>query len=71
VQSGDYESAKKIHYKILPIWRKIEGKAFAGKIKATLNLMGRKVGIARSPIGEPPQKVIDEIRKELLTAKLL
>lgn len=66
VQAGDFELAKKIHDRMLPVWRKIEGTAFPGKIKAVLNLMGRKVGIARSPVGEPAKKVIDEIRQELL-----
>jgi dihydrodipicolinate synthase/N-acetylneuraminate lyase len=66
VQTGDFELAKKMHHRMLPVWRKIEGKAFPGKIKAALNLMGRNVGIARNPVGEPAKKVIDEIRQELL-----
>jgi dihydrodipicolinate synthase/N-acetylneuraminate lyase len=65
IQSSDLKVAKEIHERMLPVWRKIEGKAFPGKIKAALNLMGRRVGIARSPIGEPSKKVIDEIRQKL------
>jgi hypothetical protein len=28
--------------------------------------MGRKVGLARNPIGEPEKKIIDAIKRELL-----
>ena len=43
VKSGDLELAKRIHYRMLPVWRKIEGKAFPGRLKAALNLLGRKL----------------------------
>jgi 4-hydroxy-tetrahydrodipicolinate synthase len=53
IQKGKIDQALEIHYRMLPVWRKIEGGAFPGKIKAALNLLGRNVGKARRPILEP------------------
>ena len=67
VQKGDIETALSIHYRILPVWREIEGKAFPGKIKAALNMMGRPVGFARKPIlplnEVENKKIMDELQK--------
>jgi 4-hydroxy-tetrahydrodipicolinate synthase len=71
VKAGNIELAKEIHYRILPIWRKIEGGAFPGKIKAVLKLLGRNVGKARSPILEPTPAELLELRTELTNAGFL
>ena len=71
VQTGNIELAKEIHYRILPVFRKIEGKAFPGKIKAALYMLGRNVGKARSPILEPTQSELHEMRTELANAGFL
>ena len=65
VQKGDIEKAKSIHYRILPVWRKIEGGAFPGRMKAVLNLLGRKVGKARSPILAPTAPEMKELENLL------
>jgi dihydrodipicolinate synthase/N-acetylneuraminate lyase len=65
VQAGDLATAKAIHYRILPVWRKIEGGAFPGKIKAALKLMGRPVGQARSPILDATPDEYTELREAL------
>ena len=71
IEKGDIEKALKIHYRILPVWRKIEGGAFPGKIKATLNLMGRNVGLARSPIMPINENEIKQLSEELKKSKFL
>ena len=50
VLRGDVKEARHINDRMLPVWRKIEGGAFPGRIKTALNLKGANVGIARSPI---------------------
>ena len=63
VQAGDYEQAKAIHSRLLPVWRKIDcGMAFPGMIKAALKLMGREVGSARSPIIEPDATTVNKLK---------
>jgi len=71
VQQGNIELAKEIHYRILPVWRKIEGGAFPGKIKAALKLMGRDVGKARHPILEPSEKELHELKEALIKSKFI
>ena len=71
VQEGDLERAKEIHYRVLPVWRKIEGDAFPGKIKAAINLTGRKVGKGRSPILELPEQELRELREEMIRSGFL
>lgn len=63
----DYATALDMHYRMLPVWRKIEGGAFPGKIKAALKLVGRDVGHARQPIQPPTEQEWNELR-EALTA---
>lgn len=71
VEDGDLELARRIHYRLLPVWRKIEGRAFPGKLKATLNLLGRNVGAARSPVLEPPPHQREAIEATLQEAGFL
>ena len=42
-----------IHKKLLPLVKCYSEKPFPGKVKELLNLQGRKVGKARSPVLEP------------------
>lgn len=65
VQSGNLELARQIHYRMLPVWRCIEGGAFPGKIKATLSLIGRPVGKARKPILEPDDHELADLKSAL------
>ncbi len=52
-KSGDQAKAMAIHQKLVPIVKCYSEKPFPGKLKELLNLQGRKVGKARSPILEP------------------
>lgn len=45
-----------IHQKLLPIVKCYSEKPFIGKVKELINLQGRKVGKARSPILEPTKE---------------
>jgi len=71
LHAGNLERARQIHYQVLPIWRKIEGDAFPGKIKAAINLTGRRVGKARSPILEPSALELEQLRQEMAKSGLL
>ncbi len=64
-QAGDYKTAREIHYQILPVWRLIEGASFPGKLKATLKLMGRDCGVARTPIVTPDGADLAELKAAL------
>lgn len=50
VLRGDLAAARAINDRMLPVWRAIEGKAFPGRLKTALKLMGITVGNARHPI---------------------
>lgn len=67
----DYAAALDIHYRMLPVWRKIEGGAFPGKIKAALKLVGRDAGWARQPIQPPTEREWNELRDALTASGLL
>jgi 4-hydroxy-tetrahydrodipicolinate synthase len=71
VQAKDYATAMDIHYRMLPVWRKIEGGAFPGKIKAALKLIGRDVGTARQPIQPPTDEEWNELREALEASSCL
>jgi dihydrodipicolinate synthase/N-acetylneuraminate lyase len=64
-RSKNYKLALDIHYRMLPVWRAIEGGAFPGKIKAALALIGRNVGHARQPIQKPDEAELAALREAL------
>ncbi len=66
VQAGDINKALEIHYRILPVWRLIEGSSFPGKLKAALKLMGRDCGKARTPIITPEDEDLAELKAALI-----
>ncbi|WP_102348396.1 dihydrodipicolinate synthase family protein [Bacillus sp. Marseille-P3661] len=65
VQNGDYNGAKKIHDRLLPIWRSIEGPTMPYLAKVAIEMLGRKAGVARSPILAPTEEKRSEIRQRL------
>ncbi len=73
VQKLDIEEARRISFRLLPVWQVIgsAGMSFPGHIKAALKLMGREGGRSRSPILEPPAEVIEQLRNALVEADLL
>ena len=52
-KSGGQEKAMEIHRKLVPLVKCYSEKPFPGKVKGLLNLQGRNVGKARSPVLEP------------------
>jgi 4-hydroxy-tetrahydrodipicolinate synthase len=68
VQAGDHEGAKAIHNKLLPFWRAIEGPDMPYLAKTAIEMLGRKVGPARSPIMPPSEEKKAEIRDRLVEA---
>jgi 4-hydroxy-tetrahydrodipicolinate synthase len=66
VQNGDHEGAKELHNRLLPLWRSIEGPNMPYLAKTAIELMGRKVGPARSPIMAPTQEKKEEIHRQLV-----
>ena len=71
VQAGDIQKALDIHYRVLPVWRLIEGSSFPGKLKAALKIMGRDCGKARTPIITPNDDELEELRKALKQGKFI
>ena len=71
VRAGNIDLARDIHYRILPVFRRIEGKAFPGRLKATMSLIGRDVGSARSPIMKPSSAEMLEIGTTLANSGFL
>jgi len=53
---GDQSKAMEIHKKLVPIVKCYSEKPFPGKVKELINLQGRKVGKARSPVLEPTKE---------------
>lgn len=70
---GDWDLAKKIHWRLLPVWRLVgnAGMGFPGKLKALLRLMGRSAGMPRRPILDPDAREIQAIQRALMEAGFL
>jgi 4-hydroxy-tetrahydrodipicolinate synthase len=68
VQAGDHQGAKELHNRLLPLWRSIEGPNMPYLAKTAIEMMGRKVGPARSPIMGPSEEKKEEIYKKLMEA---
>lgn len=68
MEAGDHAGAKAIHDRILPVWRAIEGPNMPYLAKTAIELQGRKVGPARSPMLPPTEEKRAEIRQRLVEA---
>lgn len=68
MEAGDHAGAKALHDRILPVWRSIEGPNMPYLAKVAIELQGRKVGPARSPMLAPSQEKRAEIRQRLVEA---
>jgi 4-hydroxy-tetrahydrodipicolinate synthase len=64
VQQGDHRTALGLHERILPVWRAINHPDMSARTKAAIELRGRRVGPARSPL----QPVSDGVRAEIASA---
>jgi 4-hydroxy-tetrahydrodipicolinate synthase len=68
VQSGDHKGAKALHERLLPVWRSIQGPDMPYLAKTAIEMLGRKAGVARSPILPPTEEKKALIRKRLVEA---
>jgi 4-hydroxy-tetrahydrodipicolinate synthase len=71
VQNGDYETAKKLHETILPVWNTIKEPNMPSKLKEALRLQGRPVGKARNPMPPVTKEQSEKIAAALQNAGLL
>jgi len=70
-KSGDQTKAMEIHKKLLPLVKCYSERPFPGKVKELLNLQGRKVGKARSPVLEPTSEEKAHMKTCLKNAGLI
>ncbi|WP_180954225.1 dihydrodipicolinate synthase family protein [Bacillus sp. M6-12] len=68
VQAGDHKGAKAVHDRLLPVWRSIQGPDMPYLAKTAIELLGRKAGVARSPILPPTEEKKALIRQRLVEA---
>lgn len=71
VQAGRHTEAKDIHDRLLPVWRAIEGPTMTAKAKYAISLLGRNVGISRSPILPPTEAEKQQIQTLMEQSNLL
>lgn len=71
VANGDFETARDLQDKLYPIWNKIKAARFPRGVKEALNLMGRNVGIPRSPVSGCTEFEAEEIRKVMVASKVI
>jgi 4-hydroxy-tetrahydrodipicolinate synthase len=64
VQRGDHYVALQLHERILPIWTACNQPDMSARVKAAIELRGRKVGVARRPL----LPVSHEVRREIAAA---
>lgn len=64
VQRGDHATALRLHERILPVWAAINHADMSARVKAAIELRGRKVGLARKPL----LPVTDDVRREITSA---
>ena len=62
VQKGDMQTAKKLQDEMYPVWQAVVGEQFPRRIKAALELAGRKPGLPRSPILPATQVEKEQIK---------
>ena len=70
VKNGDIKTAKEIQNMIYPVWQVIAGPQFPRRVKEALRLLGREVGLPRSPILSVTPIETEEIKKVLESIKL-
>lgn len=72
VQDNDIARARAIHEQMMPVWRKIEGKAFPARLKTALALRGiATAGLPRRPLLPCADEVKESIRTAMLEGGLL
>jgi 4-hydroxy-tetrahydrodipicolinate synthase len=69
--SGDYEGARKLHYRLLPLMRAIFVETNPIPVKAALEIMGHRQAHFRLPLVRPTAEVEAFLRRALADAGLL
>jgi 4-hydroxy-tetrahydrodipicolinate synthase len=69
--SGDYEGARELHYRLLPLMRAIFIETNPIPVKAALEIMGHRKAHYRLPLVRPTSEVEDFLRRALTDAGLL
>jgi 4-hydroxy-tetrahydrodipicolinate synthase len=64
-QSGNLARALEIHDLLLPVWRLMEAPDMPARVKAALELQGRRVGGCRKPLLPVTEEVREQIRAVL------
>ncbi len=70
-QSGDHREAQGLHERILPVWRAVGQPDMPSRVKAAIEMRGRKVGPARHPMQPVSSAVREEIERALDQAGVL
>lgn len=70
-QAGDQQTAMEIQHQLLPVVRAYSARPYPGKVKALLNLQGRKVGVARLPSVMPTDDELEAMKVALKGAGLI
>ena len=68
--SGDYEGARELHYRLLPLMRAVFIETNPIPVKAALEIMGRGKAHYRLPLVRPTSEVEDFLRSTLTDAGL-
>ncbi|MDQ2080543.1 dihydrodipicolinate synthase family protein [Xanthobacteraceae bacterium Astr-EGSB] len=69
-KAGDQKTAMDIQRKLLPVVRAYSNRPYPGKVKALLDLQGRKVGMARLPSVMPTGEELEAMKAALKYAGL-
>ncbi len=71
IVEGDHETARAIHYEVLPFFRAIYSHNHPALIKKALTLLGLPAGRTRAPLADPTMEQEERLRKLIKTTKLV
>jgi 4-hydroxy-tetrahydrodipicolinate synthase len=71
VQQDDHATARSLHERILPVWTAVNHPDMSARVKAAVELRGRRVGPARKPLLPVSEQVRAEIATALDAARVL
>ncbi|MDI3312216.1 MAG: dihydrodipicolinate synthase family protein, partial [Thermoanaerobacterium sp.] len=69
VTNGDLKTGRDLQDKLYPVWSKIKAARFPRGVKEALNIMGRNVGIPRSPVSGCTEYEAEEIKRVMERVK--
>jgi 4-hydroxy-tetrahydrodipicolinate synthase len=70
IVKGDHETAKAIHYEVLPFFQAIYTYNHPALIKKTLTLLGLPAGRTRPPLADPTKEQEERLKKLIAAMKL-